>query len=391
MVNKHRVLFCDIHVKMQGHYMSYDQYLLDHIPDMEMLAPGIDIHFLFNKEGQQLLNIQSAGADRVTFIELDQDDSNSTRLASLGKIKKFALSHNIGHLILLDLDQYQAALFRTSFTCSISGILFRPHHRITSSNNHFKTKWRARIKRLKKKTAERLLIFNTALKNIFILNDPCGVDQLNRIHHTDKFKYLPDPVFHYDSQTRPNLPVVKKGDIMRFLIFGSISERKNISNTILAYSQAGLSMESELLIVGPGESQYVESQRREITQLFSPGNLHKRVLLINRYVSNTEMDEYFSSCDVCMLVYKDFFGSSGLLGRASLHGLKVIGPNAGLMQFLIEKYHMGLTADPDNVSAIRYCMERISEFDSPPSSAGKYHQVNSPEEFLKILSNHLRY
>ena len=91
---------------------------------------------------------------------------------------------NIDKMLFMDFDQYQIPIFLTKFNFKISGILFRPHHRIQASNSTLKTRIGSSLNRAKKIIAELFLLSKKNIKNIFILNDQEGVEKLNNYHKT---------------------------------------------------------------------------------------------------------------------------------------------------------------------------------------------------------------
>ncbi len=112
---------------------------------------------------------------------------------------------------------------------------------------------------------------------------------------------------------------------------------------------------------------------------------HKKLLINASFVSNEEMDNYFSDSDACLLIYKDFFGSSGLLGRAALHKKKVIGANVGLLHELISKNKLGITCDPSSVEEISKALLKVIDIHPEPVVFDDFYKSYSPEIFLQTL------
>jgi glycosyltransferase involved in cell wall biosynthesis len=308
------------------------------------------------------------------------------RYLIIRKIKKYIKSKQIDHLLFMDFDQYQLPFYFNKFNLHVSGILFRPHHRIESTNRTFSSLISTSLRRFKKKTAEKLIVGKSEIKNIFVLNDFEGVNALNKIHNSSVFKYLPDPVFSYmHLKSSDELPE-KEPDTYRFLIFGSITVRKNFSNIIKAYDRASFTRKTELLLVGPCSDVYWQKLNILISQLISVDGINKKIFIKKSFVSNSDMDYYFSICDVCLLIYKEFFGSSGLLGRAALHKMKVIGSNTGLLNELINTYKMGMTVDPSDINLIAQTLKDIINYHVNTSDLEDYYKNHMPERFLSVLA-----
>jgi glycosyltransferase involved in cell wall biosynthesis len=382
----HHILICDINIKPQGHYIGYNQYMLDEFTKIERNSPGVQISFLFNRGAEKLLSFNGNVAERVGFIDLKGRNSLVNRFLIIREIKKYTIANQIDHLLFMDFDQYQMPFYCIKFNPGISGILFRPHHRIVPPNRSLAVRILTGFRRFKKKISEKLIVGKSEIENIFILNDKAGVTVLNKIHNSSVFKYLPDPVFSYIHEESPEkLPEADTG-IYRFLIFGSITERKNISNVIQAYDKGVFECKTELLIIGPCSVDYWLHLNDSINRLTSIDGNHKSIYIKRMFVTNAEMDYYFSISDVCLLIYRDFFGSSGLLGRSALHGLKVIGSNTGLLKELIAGFKLGLSVDPTDINAIARSLSGIMQLNVRPQDQSDFYTKHKPEKFLSTLA-----
>src|ERR1700709_1069683 len=120
------ILICDVNIKAQGHYISYNQYLLDHYRSIELKYPLARVSFLFNQEAKSHLSFNNETIDKTSFIRLPGKNTMYKRYVTVKKINKFCVENRIDHLLFMDLDQYQIPLFIVRFRLNISGILFRP-------------------------------------------------------------------------------------------------------------------------------------------------------------------------------------------------------------------------------------------------------------------------
>jgi len=375
-------LICDLNIQQKGHYIGYNQYIINGISEFNDSTSSRVYSFLYNKEAKEHLEFPDSIENKVHFLDDNcwKNLSLKEKIILFKKVVSVANELKTDHLIFMDLDQYQAPIFLTVFSFKLSGILFRPHHRITYSSNTFSSKISSRIQRAKKIFAEKLLVSKKQVENIYILNDEEGVSILNKHHHTNQFKYLLDPIFSYPSA----LKTTKESGVFRFLIFGSINERKNITAIINAYEATDFNIATELFIVGSAEATYVAYLNNLIADLKTI-NDYKRIIVKAGFVTNEEMDNYFDSSDVCLLIYKDFYGSSGLLGRASLHKKKVVGANVGLLKELIEQNKLGITCDPKSEVEISKALNTIVELNFKAQDFESFYQKYSPENFLKTL------
>jgi len=387
MTENRNILICELNIDLTGHYIGHSQYILDHIQEIEQQQKNKTYYFLFNKKGRDLLKFNEFTSSRVSFLE--ELSARKKRLvernAIARKVRNFCSSKKIDDIILMELDKNQISLYLANFDCRLSGILFRPSHRLTPTHEGLKDAILNRIVRTKKKFADRLLVKNKAVSNIFLFNDKEGVETMNKLYKTSKFKYLPDPIYTIDSNESFSTKIPFSKSTFKLLIFGALDERKNITNVLKAYSEAKLESDSELLLVGHSNLEYQEYLKTLIASLPAIDNKHKRVYIRPEFVTDQEMDYYFSITDAVVIVYKDFFGSSGLMGRATLHQKKILGADTGVIGHLLSKYHIGLTADPYSVDSIAASIAAIYDYELDVEQCNAFNKQHSPDAFLKHL------
>jgi hypothetical protein len=387
MSKSFNILVCDINIVKGGHYISHSQYILDHVEQLESENPNLRFTFLYNKNAVDLLKFSDHTKDRAHYLEVDESPGRGLKPRNdlVKKIRAFCKEHKVDHMIFMDFDKYQLSFFLTRFPCTISGILFRPHHRVLVSNEGLKKYISSRLVRIKKKMADKMLINNRNISTVFIFNDMEGVDILNSIFKTRQFKYLADPVYTYASSGSLESLNVFRPSTYKYLIFGALDERKNITNILKAYDAASLDFDSEILLIGISKPPYLQYLNELISSCPSINNKHKKVFIRSEFVRDDEMDYYFSVSDVCLLIYKDFFGSSGLLGRAALHHKKVIGANTGVLGELIPQYNLGITTDPYSIEKITKSMSDIHDYALDHAKCQAFYEQHSPQAFLKQL------
>jgi len=374
------ILVCDVNVLKHGHYIGFNQFIVDHTAVI-----GSEVMYLFNAESKEYLDF--SGKENVHFIDIPP----RWRGSIAGKFRIWRLivdkvkELDPDAFYFLDFDKFQFPIGLIAFPCSISGIYFRPHHRIRSANDKLFGKAKAFFKRQKKIFAEKLLLHNRKITSIFILNDESGVKTLNDFYGTTVFKYLPDPIFDYAYNERE---VTKNSNKISFLIFGALTERKNISNLIKAFGKANFNKQALLRIIGSCDSASYKSYLSDLAQSEIDGQEKlKEILIKTEFVTDEEMEVYHASSDVSLLLYKDFFGSSGLLGRAAKHNLVVLSPSVGLLHDLTESNKLGLTVDPTDISAIVIAMQKAEELarDLPAAGHQNFYKAHLPEKFIKTL------
>jgi glycosyltransferase involved in cell wall biosynthesis len=385
-----KIVICDVNIQANGHYIGYNQFIIDNYHRVVENAASHELIFLYNREAKEYLYFPDGC--KVMFLDFpkEQLDSLLGRIRIWKLVLEAANELNPDMLYFLDLDKFQipVSLFRSK--CDISTIYFRPHHRTFPSNKKLKTIVNTKIKLFKKMFSEVIVIaFNKKVKNIFILNDPSGVAYLNKFYNTNRFKHLPDPVFSYDSTDQP-VNVENNGSAITFLAFGALAERKNIDNVIRAYTMAKFDSPTILKIIGSSKQDYFNKLQKLVAEVRSDLSETKRIILENKFVSNFEMDALHASSQVSLLLYKDFFGSSGLLGRASKHNMYVLASSVGLISELVNKYELGKTTDPGSIELMAAAMQDAAR-EYPFFKADgckRFYLDHQPDQFLKHLMVH---
>ncbi|HEY8397678.1 MAG TPA: glycosyltransferase [Flavihumibacter sp.] len=379
------LVICDINIYKLGHYIGFNQYLLDHADQIRRAAKTDRVVFFFNEEAKTLLSIPANV--EVEFLPVPS-------IWRYQPMKRFRIWRIINermqqypgaHLYYMDFDKFQLPVGLMNMNFRLSGIYFRPHHRITTSNRTLKIRLQTWLKRYKKIAAERLLLRNRSLERVYILNDREGVSYLNKYHGNQVFRYLPDPIFDYGFEPGT---IERPVDSISFLIFGALTERKNIRMLITAFGRARFSKKAVLHLVGKTESdQYLQSLRTLAADSIRGQEAEKSVLFNTDFVSDEEMERYHASTHVSLLVYRDFYGSSGLIGRAAKHRQLVIAPSVGLLSEITEQYRLGITVDPNDLTEITVAMEKAEQLVKKQEFEGAtaFYKEHHPSRFLETL------
>src|SRR5687767_9883840 len=108
-VKTSNILICDINICEGGHYIVYNQFLLDFFDQVEKENPSIKISFLYNKEAQELLSFNKYNSERVSFItnSLPRENGFHRRQVIVKYLATFTRANHIDRVIFMDLDKYQ--------------------------------------------------------------------------------------------------------------------------------------------------------------------------------------------------------------------------------------------------------------------------------------------
>lgn len=111
----------------------------------------------------------------------------------------------------------------------------------------------------------------------------------------------------------------------------------------------------------------------------------ERVSIDIRFLSEEELDDYWSRTDLVVLPYRrNFNGASGQLTEGVNRGLPIIGPNHGSLGDIIQKNHLGRVYKTEDVEDLAKAIEDILEngfvYDE---TAKEYQKRISPEWFCE--------
>lgn len=387
-------LVCDLGVQQRGHNLGYIQNIIRLLNDRATLDDR-EIILLFNAPVTDYLTVESTHQSmRVEYISdvenatLEQCTRLTDRRAAEWKlIKQYARRYAVDEVIILELDQYQLSIGAETTPFNVSGIYFRPHYRIESIGAGLSNRFTYWLWRQKKLALEYYMCRNKKLHHIFILNDQRAVEAMNG-KLRDVFRYLPDPIYDY----KPTPTLIRQTyqiDTGRFifLIFGAIDERKNIEIILQAF--AGLSpqlaVRATLLIVGRVKRGYEAALNNALEQL-AETQPSLQVVSDDRFIDDGEMETLFAQCDVPLLLYRDFFVSSGLLGIAAKHNKLVLASAYGVLGELTRQYSLGLCLSPKDIPGITTCIGKlVSRTESARVDGSPFYLAHSPNDFLNQL------
>ena len=371
-----------------GHRLDYVGYLINWITNN-----SIDFEefiFIITPELLNSLNENGYSTIKVNIQLITKTYKDSKfRALLLQQDLKSELSHfpSVETLIILNFDlfQYSSLIFNISKSIRIRSIWFRPFHRI--ENKRFKTKL---VKVLKTIWFNLIGLKYGSRLNLFILNDPEGAEILNRkmLTPNETFRSLPDPI---DIKRKIEADVVslrKKHNIgfgsHVFLLIGTIDKKKNVEKTLLGIAALDSKIEKEILIAGKVSNSYREEFHNFIS-IYTSANPSIKLNVDDRFISSTEFHEYLLLSNIVLMIYKDFYSSSGIFGHSALYSKPVITSSFGLMKELVNKYGVGLTADPDSKEEIAEKIKQVLQTPSLQDKFEVYLRDNSTDAFSKQL------
>ena len=131
---------------------------------------------------------------------------------------------------------------------------------------------------------------------------------------------------------------------------GAIDERKGADLLFNAFARAvesgELAANCRLLLAGR-HSEVV----RKLTQSTNDKEITNRVVSIDRYLSEEELNYAVAALDVVATPYPGFVGSASIVLRAAAGQRYCLGANTGWMQEIVPQFELGETCDVNNIDS----------------------------------------
>jgi glycosyltransferase involved in cell wall biosynthesis len=376
------ILFYDQYIS--GHHLEY----INHLVDYSRRNSEQDVIFVIRQEAIDVLKKDTSESIRFVAAPSFSSDSLVEKSLKEGRwLVEIIQREKVRNLCFLAIDPYQFLLgigwFR-KLACDIHGILFSPPHRLYPSlESSIKERIKQSIRRNRKVLQLRWALKNKRLKTLFVLDDSDGVDQLNK-RFRPVFQLLNDPIEQSTSAiTTSYKRNVAEGEKL-LLSFGAIHPRKNLINIVksLQYCEH---YSVTLLITGKGKTEYI-ARLHEAASIYDNDSKIK-IIIDNKFVSQEEMDRLFAAADGIVMVYQNFYGSSGVLGRAAKVRKPVLVSDHGLVSSLTKKYDMGYSVKGDPAS-IAEGIKKIIIQGTPSNYKGEeYLNLKTTEHFSSELFN----
>ncbi|WP_430783588.1 glycosyltransferase [Actinoplanes sp. G11-F43] len=157
--------------------------------------------------------------------------------------------------------------------------------------------------------------------------DLAALDQAYRLGDLPSEVALHGPFDHH----LPERPVRAAGDdVCRLLFFGTIRPYKGLEDLVSAFADLG--PQYHLTVVGETWEGWTEPGT-----MIEESPVRDRIVFVNRYVSDTEVNEFFAEADVVVLPYRRS-SASGPLHIAMSHGLPVVVTAVGGLVEAAEHY-----------------------------------------------------
>ncbi|MBH8565585.1 glycosyltransferase [Nostoc sp. CENA67] len=197
---------------------------------------------------------------------------------------------------------------------------------------------------------------------------------------------VPDPVpssVLFDKETaRKMLNIPTDGKYVGFI--GAMDTRKAIPELVAAFKNAKLSSDTYLLLAGKLNSKYRQIIESEFTELLNQG----RIILLDRFLSSTELIAGFCALDVTAVVqYKRPNLSENIL-KAIAAQRPVIADNYGHTGMIIERFGVGWSCNLTDHEALVLTLEKgLAESDNYVlnTKTERLIEFHRPDNFVNTL------
>ncbi len=289
---------------------------------------------------------------------------------------------------LMEMNKYQYAIgtrMGRSIPADIRGILLNPLGKTGKAARDF-------FLGARKRSQIRWMLRNRRVERVFLLNDDEKAEQMDkRFGRPGTFRGLKDPVVPYGMVCggKSGATFIQKSERIRFLLFGSLSERKGVFVALKALNLIHDEMLGRFECVFAGEVN--EPGGREFLKTLEELMTRRpmlRVLVVNRFLTNEETASLFSSSDCVLAPYLESESSSGVIGHAAMHGKPIIGSSEGLPGRIICRYGLGVALGSGDSHALASAMARFVRgelINVSETGMKRYVQERRPEVFVRTL------
>ena len=365
-----------------GHHLEYMSHLFHNIPNGSECELIYVVPHTFDEVRSLMVDQENVHVtiDYMTDEDYHQYHKGNYLTASWNKCKilrKYALKHKVNECFLIMLVYYLPLLpFFIPRGCKVSGILYRIYYYSWKELNIFR--------KIKDILEFLVLAKSQHIRKAYLLNAATAAVYSNKIFHTSKFAYLPDPI---------NLPKVSVQNMREvldiplnqciYLHFGALTERKGtltILKAIQKFSDEEIKKYT-YIFAGRVYNDIKSEFYRLKEELVRRG---ANIIVYDEFCTYEHLANLINIANVILVPYSNVSSSSGIIGYASKFNIPVIGPSNGLLGKLIRKYKLGKTLHqitPDTL----YKELKKGSFEN--NSNPKYVEINTIKNFSRTIFN----
>lgn len=222
---------------------------------------------------------------------------------------------------------------------------FLPHHIKVSGIMYYiylyewaTLNWKDKVRRV---FSTLQMVLCPQIKDIYVLNDEAAAKYFNKIYHSKKFTYLPDPL-----NMPPITPANQRKDLgigmdkKLFLHFGSMTSRKGTLEIMRSITLLPSQERQKYHFVFAGVVD--KSIKEEFYKYYNSVKNEGVITVFDYFCSYNQIVDLCYTTDVILIPYKATANSSGVVAYAAYFNKPVIGPSKGMIGKIIRKYQLGV-------------------------------------------------
>ena len=140
-------------------------------------------------------------------------------------------------------------------------------------------------------------------------------------------------------------------------LFGMLDRRKAIPELLAAFKAAALPDSDRLVLGGRLDPAYAELLASGYGDLVRAG----RIVVLDRYLSDRELECAYEALDVATIVYYNFPGLASLALKAVAAGTPVIAHDFGWLRALVRRFEVGETTNIHDTAKFAACLCQVLE------------------------------
>lgn len=251
---------------------------------------------------------------------------------------------------------------RGHFRHGVRGLAMRHHGLRPGSAGSWKMRLRDAIDRWTVGRAFRL----GGLKRIALL-DHRAADRGAQLFGAERCVRGVDPIDHLTADREASRAALGLApNEFALLMFGAVSDRKGIVESLEIISASDLPLDRLALIVAGPVAPGFEKQ---IEAAVAAASARCRVIFRPGFVPEADVPSYFAAADCVVCVYKNFTASSGVLIHGASFGKPALVCAGGVMQDAVELYDFGKVASFDDPRGFVAALRGFIEMDAAAREA----------------------
>ncbi|HEV8357460.1 MAG TPA: glycosyltransferase [Gemmatimonadales bacterium] len=278
-------------------------------------------------------------------------------------LRKLAVCH--WHYLSLDHMQLPLALgFKVVPGVTVSGLLFRPSGHYGALGGP-RSGIRERVRDVRKRWAYDRMLRHRAMAAVFTLDPLFPGFAAAHFRAGWKVRAVPDPAPVDDvsagaARGRDQVGSIPEGRVC-FLLFGALSERKGVLQTLEAMTRLEPAVLERIALVFAGQvDRGIRAAFCDRLRWVRATRPEAWIDVRDRFIEEDELAALVARSDVVLAPYQRFVGSSGVLVWAATARRPTITQDYGLVGALTRQYGLGYVVDTRNPEAIAEAMAKAA-------------------------------